>query len=950
VSEEQALSQDIHLLGDLLGSAIRRLAGEEAYALEEEVRASAKALRLRPSVEEARRLRDRLDGLDLPALRLLIRAFSIYFDLINLAEQQARVRALHLRTLAGGAEGLADSPELALRQLRQRGVSGRQVADLLQRALLCPVFTAHPSEARRRTILEKLEAIAHQLGRLEYGNLLPRERQRAVAAIAEEVESFWLTDTVHAERPRVLDEVRQCLDVVESSLMDVVPRVYRTLEEALQQVYPELWEKDEGGRMKDEERQGKSSDSSFILHPSSFFRVPGFLRFGSWIGGDRDGHPQVTHIITEEAVRLQQETLLRDYLQRVSELGRRLSHTDHFLRPGEVFLEALRRDAARFPEAGAVEEREPYRARCRIISARLQRTLSYIGALQPLWTVDDLVLPAGVYLGRRELQADLAALAADLRQAGATATASGYVQELLRRVEVFGVHLLTLDIRQHSGRHTQALEEVLAWAGVCPRYSKLSAGERFDCLAQELEHTRPLIPSHLPFTPETREVIQTFRTIAAILEQQCPEAIDTYIISWTTEAAHLLEVLLLAREARLFRPTEGISRLHIVPLFEALEPLRQAVPLMQRLITLPVYRQHLKLRGDIQEVMIGYSDSNKESGSLQSSWALYRAQRELSEIGRRTGITLQMIHGRGGAIGRGGGPANRAILAQPRGTVAGRLRLTEQGEMIADRYGHHAIAERHLDQLVNAILQTSFPPDNEAFDPTWEWTLDRLADSAYKHYRSLVYQTPEFLTYFEQATPIAEISQLKIGSRPARRGSVLGIEQLRAIPWVFSWMQSRHTLPGWYGLGSAVEEYLSGPDGDLGALQKMYQRWPFWRTLLDNAQMILAKADLTIARLYADLVEDQALAGRIFARIEAEFQRTVDVILRITGQGALLEQVPVLQRSIQRRNPYVDPLSFIQLVLLKRLRSIKDGEPREELVTAVLESINGIASGLKNTG
>jgi phosphoenolpyruvate carboxylase len=924
--EEQALSQDIHLLGDLLDSAIRRLAGEDALALEENVRAATKALRVQPSVEEARRLRDRLDGLDLPALRLLARAFSVYFDLINLAEQQARVRALRLRSRQAGADGLEDSPEAALRRLRQRGVAGGQVVDLLGRALLCPVFTAHPSEARRHTILEKLEAIAHQLDRLELGGLSPRERRRAVAAIAEEVETFWLTDTVRAERPRVLDEVRQALDVVESSLMDVVPRVYRTLEEAFREVYPELFGS-----------------------PDADFRVPALLRFGSWIGGDRDGHPQVTHAVTEEALRLQQETLLRDYLQRVAELGRHLSHARDLLRPGEPFLEALRRDAVRFPEAGGADEREPYRTRCRLISARLSRTLAYVGSLQPLWTVDEPALPGGVYLGRRELRDELSIMAAELRRAGATAAAAGCLEDLLRMVEVFGVHLLTLDIRQHSGRHSQALEEVLAWAGVCPRYGKLSANERFDCLAHELQQTRPLIPAHLPFTPETREVIQTFRTIAAILEQQCPEAIDTYIISSTTEAAQLLEVLLLCREARLYRPAEGVSRLNIVPLFEALEPLRQAVPIVQRLITLPVYRQHLRLRGDVQEVMIGYSDSNKESGALQSAWALYRAQRELGEIGRRTGLTVQMFHGRGGAIGRGGGPANRAILAQPRGTVAGRLRLTEQGEMIADRYGHHAIAERHLEQLLNALLQTSFPTDGEAFDPTWEWTLDRLAASACRHYRALVYETPEFLTYFEQATPIAEVSQLKIGSRPARRGGGLSIEQLRAIPWVFSWMQSRHTLPGWYGLGSAVLEYLSG-GGDLAVLQAMYQRWPFWRTLLENAQMIMAKADLTIARLYADLVEDQALAGRIFERIAAEYHRTADVILAITGQEALLEQVPVLQRSIQRRNPYVDPLSFVQLVLLKRLRGPREGEPAEELLTAVLESINGIASGLKNTG
>jgi phosphoenolpyruvate carboxylase len=363
---------------------------------------------------------------------------------------------------------------------------------------------------------------------------------------------------------------------------------------------------------------------------------------------------------------------------------------------------------------------------------------------------------------------------------------------------------------------------------------------------------------------------------------------------------------------------------------------------------LPIYRKHVQLRGDLQEVMIGYSDSNKETGFLQSAWALYRAQRELSETGRRTGVAMRFFHGRGGAVGRGGGPSNHAILAQPRGTVDGRIRTTEQGEVIADRYGHLAIAERHLQQVLNAVLRSSFTAEGEQPEPDWEWLLDRLSTSACTHYRAFVYETPEFLSYFEQATPIQEIGALKIASRPARRGNAAGIDQLRAIPWVFSWMQSRHTLPGWYGLGSAVAEHLGEHPTSLATLQAMYQRWPFWRSLIDNAQMIVAKADLTIARLYADLVEDQAVAGRIFERIEREYMRTVDVLCQITGQAEVLENAPVLMHSIQRRNPYVDPLSFVQLVLLKRLRAAET--PPAELMTAVLESINGVAAGLKNTG
>ena len=409
----------------------------------------------------------------------------------------------------------------------------------------------------------------------------------------------------------------------------------------------------------------------------------------------------------------------------------------------------------------------------------------------------------------------------------------------------------------------------------------------------------------------------------------------------------MLEVLLLAREARLFRPTDNISRLNLVPLFEAKDSLKSAVPFIQRLLAQPVYRHHLQLRGNRQEVMLGYSDSSKEAGCLQSSWAIYKAQRDLGELMQRTGVTIQIFHGRGGAVGRGGGPANQAILAQPHGAIGGRIRITEQGEVIADRYGRPAIAARHLEQVLNAVLLTSFPSE-EQISPAWEWAMERMAESGCRHYRALVYELPDFVKYFEQATPFAEISQLKIASRPVFRSGSRNIDELRAIPWVFSWMQSRHTLPGWYGLGSAIGDFLVDHGGEIAQLQEMYRRWPFWRTLIDNTQMILAKADLTIARLYADLVDDTALADDVFHKIETEYQTTVDFVCKITGQTRLLDNAPVLQRSIARRNPYVDPLSFVQLVLLKRLRA-GDG-PFEELLRGGLESINGIASGLKNTG
>jgi phosphoenolpyruvate carboxylase len=914
------LTADIRLLGDLLGKVILRVAGQEAFDLEEDVRAGTKALRATHSVEDARRLRERLDRLDLPGIRMLIRAFTVFFDLVNLAEQQARVRVLRERERKSAPAPIGESIESALRQLRERGVRPDELAAHLGRSVLVPVFTAHPSEARRRTVLEKIWRITDEMDRMERIQALPREREAALAVIAEEIEALWMSDLVRVNRPSVLDEVRQGLEVVEGALFDLVPSIYRETRDALREVYPEYRD-----------------------------RLPPILQFGSWIGGDRDGNPNVTHDTTAAAVRMHQQTVLRCYLERVGALTGRLSQTDAFAPPSAELLAVLKADVAALPELAGLPMHEPYRLKCRAIIARLERTRAYLDGVDLRWGQEAKAPPGGVYLGGEELRGELVLLAKSLRQAGATAAADGALDDLIRLVEVFGLHLLTLDVRQHSGRHAEALDEIFRAAGVCSNYLTLTPDGRLALLGPELESTRPLIPTRLEYGAATVEVVQTFRTIAAILERQCPDAIRTYIISMATEPAHLLEVLLLAREAGLYDPRAGRSRLDIVPLFETLDALRSATGILGKLLEMPAYRRQLELRGNAQEVMLGYSDSNKESGFLQSTWSLYRAQIELSELALRAGVGVTFFHGRGGAIGRGGGPANRVILAQPHGTIDGRIRITEQGEMIADRYGHHAIAERHVQQLIHAVLLASFPGEGDAPDPAWQQVMDRLASSARKHYRALVYETPEFLTYFEQATPIAEISQLKLGSRPAKRkASSAGIDELRAIPWVFSWMQSRHTLPGWFGLGSALRDFLDADPAGLATLKAMYERWPLWTTTLDNAQMILAKADMTIARLYADLVEDQALAGRIYDRIAEEHRLSVETVCAVTGQQTLLERMPVLGRSIQQRNPYVDPLSFIQTVLLRRLRA--SDEPAEELRIGVLESINGIAAGLKNTG
>jgi phosphoenolpyruvate carboxylase len=916
MTKPDAIGADIRLLGDMLGQVIRQVAGQEAFDLEEEVRAACKALRTSHSVAEARRLRQQLEPLSLPELRTLIRAFTVFFDLVNLAEQRARARVLRHRASSAHPRPPGESIEEALRQLRERGVTADALAAVLPEALVCPVFTAHPSEARRRTVLEKLWRIAAEMDRLERQELLPAEQEASRAAIFSEIEALWQSDLVRVLRPTVLDEVRQGLEVVEGALFEVVPRLYRELRRALTAVYPEV--------------------------PGP---VPALLRFGSWIGGDRDGNPHVDHHATAAAIRMQQEALLACYLERARSLERRLSQSSAYAPASEELAASLIADRSMLPELAGRPAHEPYRLKLKAISARLERTRQHLARLDLRWAVQPSPPPPGVYFHPQDLLEDLRLVASSLAQARALAAASGPIQDFICLVEVFGLHLLTLDIRQHSARHASALDEAFRWAGICPSYLGLTPDERLNLLAAELESRRPFLPTHLPFSGETAEVIETFRTLAAVLERQCPEAVRSYIISMATEPAHLLEVLLLAREAGLVGA--GMSRLDIVPLFETLEALENAAPILERLFRLPAYRRHLLQRGNRQEVMIGYSDSNKESGFLQSVWLLYKAQEQLTRMGHEAGVSIQFFHGRGGAIGRGGGPANQAILAQPAGTVHGRIRLTEQGEVIADRYGNHEIAARHMEQVLHAFFLATFPAQGEEPAPEWRQAMDRMAEASRRHYRALVHDDPDLLQYFEQATPIGEISELKLGSRPARRTASRKIDDLRAIPWVFSWMQSRHTLPGWYGLGSALEEYVSANPGGLAVLREMHERWPFWRTALDNAQMILMKADMTIARLYADLVEDQALAERVYSRIEAEYERTVRLVCAITGQQALLERMPVLQRSIHLRNPYVDPLSFIQTVLLRRLR---EGGRGADLTSAVLESVNGIASGLKNTG
>jgi phosphoenolpyruvate carboxylase len=924
VTGQGRLSATIHFFGDLLGRVIREQAGQATFDLEERVRALAKEVRAGGGEGAFAELRAIIARTSVSEARDLLRAFSTYFALVNLAEQLQRGWVLRDRARRRPSVPRAESIAAAVAELDERGVDPREVRAWLEEAELVPVFTAHPTEARRRTTLERLRRVTEAVERLHAPDLVPEEQAEIERLVEEEIVSLWQSDDVRAVRPSVLDEVKNGLYYFEAGLFDVVPRLYRDLERALADAWPgEAW------------------------------RVPSILRFGSWMGGDRDGNPYVTPAITVEAVRMLRVAMLRRHLASVEALGGRLSQSTRETGVSDELLKSIAADDARDPELGAAAAKrhpfEPYRRKCAHIAARLRRALAHAEEHEPVF-LRDAPLPADParYHDAAPLVADLAVIDRSLRANGGAVVAGGALHDLVREIEVFGLHLACLDLRQHSERHAAALDEILAQAGVCPSYRALAEDARVELLARELGDPRPIVPARLSCSAETREVIDTFRAAAAVLGELAPGAIRTVIVSMTRGASDVLAALLLAKEAGLYRPAEGLSLLDVVPLFETGDDLAASARVVRALLAVPAYRRHLALRGDVQEVMLGYSDSNKDAGFVAANWALYRAQRDLTDAAHALGVKLRLFHGRGGSIGRGGGPANRAILAQPPGTVSGRIKITEQGEVIADRYGLPHLAHRHLEQLVNAVLRARFvhaePPD-----PAWERALERLADLARDHYRALVYEHPDFLKYFRTATPIAEIGRLKLGSRPASRKPGNRIEDLRAIPWVFSWMQSRHTLPGWYGLGFALERFVA-EGGSRDALRAMYERWPFFRTMIDSAQMILGKSDLHIAARYAELCPDRGAREAIFGLIAAEHERTTRMIADVAGIGELLEQAPVLRRSIALRNPYVDPLSYIQVELLERLRAAPDGPAHEALEDAIMLSISGIAAGLKNTG
>src|SRR5579859_1753569 len=904
------LRDDVHLLGDLVGEVLREQGGPHVFEAVEHARLAAIALRSAPGdMGQEQALLTWISRQSTKRLFQVVRSFSVYFHLINLAEQHHRVR-----TLAGRERTTAPLHETiaaAVAALRAEGVDAASLRAGMARIQAHPVFTAHPSEARRRTLLHHLQVAAGLIARLDHPHLAPRSRAATLDALRTRITLIWQTAEARVERPTVLDEVASVLYFLAGTVYDEVPRVSRALEEA----------------------QGGAS-----AEPGDPARPP--LRFGSWVGGDRDGNPAVTGEVTRAAARLARAAVLRRYRDEVQLLGRDLSTSARMIGAAPALQESIERDR----EALGVQPvrkwaDQPYRRKLGLIAERLRRT--EIGA-------------PGAYPTAGVLQDDLRVIEASLRAYRGSRIAAGPLRDLRWRVETFGFSLAELEIRQHADRHTMAVAELLSLAGK-PGYVDLSVTARQALLEAQLAG-EPLAPPPDALSAATREVLDSFAAMDEIQQMGGPAACQTYVVSMSRAPSDTLAVLFLAREAGLFHwPGPGQPahcRVDIVPLFETIAELQECGTILAQTLASPPYRAAVAARGHQQEVMIGYSDSNKDGGYLSSTWQTYCAQQALAAAATAAGIALVVFHGRGGAVGRGGGPMGRAILARPPEAQLPHLKVTEQGEVIFARYGHPAIAERHFEQSIHALLLSTLEPAPPAPAADWVATMARLAATAHTSYEALVKGTPRFLTFFRQATPFPELGTLNLASRPVSRagqdGSAITLDDLRAIPWVFSWTQVRANLPGWFGLGSALAAEIAA--GEVTRLQAMYHGWRFFAMALDNAQISLGTADMPTTRRYASLARD---APDLFPPILAEYERSVAAVLQVTGQRELLERTPLLARSIKLRNPYVDALHIAQIALLQRYRALPATAAPEEragLLDAIHHSINGIAAGLQTTG
>jgi len=911
--KDEPLRNDIRLLGRMLGDTVREQEGDSVFEIVERVRQTA--VRFARDGDPAARdeLAALLDPLPRDTTQSVVRAFSYFLQLANIAEDEHHTRRRRAHDLAGSPprEG---SLIHALDALSTAAVSPETIADFFAHALVAPVLTAHPTEVQRQSLIRNHRDIARLLDARERQQMTPEEQTDNELGLANAILTLWQSRMLRPVRLKVLDEVKNGVSYFRETFFTELPRLYIQVAQQLQQRYPQkIW------------------------------ALPPFFRVGSWIGGDRDGNPFVTADILTETLRLQSAATLNHYLEQVHELGGELPLSDVLVSvtPELVAL------AEHSPDKSPQRADEPYRRALSGIYARLAATARALDQVEP---VRHEIAQAAPYASPDALRGDLKILANSLKLNGAARLAGGRLRRLLRAVQIFGFHLAPIDLRQNSEVHARSVAALLAAAGRCPDYEALPENERIALLTAEITTPRPLYSPYLDYDEETRGELAIFFAARSLRDKYGAAALPNCIISKTDGVSDLLELALLLKESGLLLPgNQPRLDVNIIPLFETIEDLQKSAATMTGVFALPVYRQLIAGRGDEHEVMLGYSDSNKDGGFLTSGWELYKAEIELTCVFAKHGVRLRLFHGRGGSVGRGGGPSYHAILAQPAGAVSGQIRLTEQGEVISTKYGNADTGRRNLEVLLAATMEASLTDHENRIEPAEQFhgVMDELSARAFNAYRGLVYETPGFTTYFRQSTVVSEIASLNIGSRPASRKASERIEDLRAIPWVFSWAQCRLMLPGWYGFGSAVDGYLAeNPDG-LATLRRMLHAWPFFKSLLSNMDMVLAKTDLAIASRYAELVADSELRQRIFGQIRAEWVLTRQHLLAILDQEDFLTENPMLKRSLQLRAPYMDPLNHLQVELLKRHRA---GETDERVARAIHISINGVASGLRNSG
>ena len=905
---DDALRADIRRLGGQLGDALTRQHGPELLDLVEQVRALTKKLRKNPTPEDADALDALLDGLDLETTIQLVRAFTAYFHLANVAEQTHRIDELSARS-SQEREWLQTTVD----RIIEADMDPELVHDIIDRIELGPVFTAHPTEAARRSILTKLNAIAVFLEDRLDPRATDNEKRRIDRRIAETVDLIWQTDELRTGRPKPIDEARSTMFYFDQMFTDVIPDLLEEYDDQIQRIGMDVAE----------------------THSP--------IRFGTWVGGDRDGNPYVTPDVTMAVLEMQHEHGLRNLIGAVEALSTELSSSSVIQSLSTELTTALEADREELPQVherfGSMNRAEPYRLKCAYIHERLRRTRERIAN-------NAKHQPGKDYLSSDQLIAELEVMRRSLAEHRGELIANGEMARIIRTASTFGFRMATMDIREHGAKHHELLSEL--FERIDQPYRDLSNADRQKALSAELQSHRPLSSPAAQLSDAAGATMAVFDTVAEAQQRFGEEVIDSYIISMTRGVEDVLAAAVLGREAGLVDIHAGVATVGFVPLLETVDELRIADEILDGMLSDPGYREILRLRGGTQEVMLGYSDSNKHGGITTSQWEIYQAQRDLRSVAAKHGVVLRLFHGRGGTVGRGGGPTHAAIMAQPYGTVDGPIKLTEQGEVISDKYALPQLARRNLELTLAAVVEASVLHRSSRQGPEtlaqWDEVMSTVSGTAFEHYRTLV-DSDALVEYFISSTPVDELGNLNIGSRPSRRKSAPGLDGLRAIPWVFGWTQTRQIIPGWFGVGTGLAAArAAGFETELG---DMYRDWWFFRTFLSNVEMTLAKTDLTIAERYVDVLVDPECHS-VFTAIKDEHERTVTEVLAITQQTELIEGAPLLKRTLQVRDRYLDPLNYLQVSLLARSRDESADDPL--LQRALLLTVNGIAAGLRNTG